>query len=88
MKAGGRDTACSKQRSSQKFPKLNDVPTNVLQEKLRTDILKFLRTFYKTCRSPICGYIIHLSTIFLISSPLLLYLRAAEEHTITLAHPE
>ena len=36
MKAEG-SAACSKQRFSQKFPKLNDVPTNVLQENLRTE---------------------------------------------------
>ena len=37
MKAEGSAT-CSKQRFSQKFPKLNDVPTNVLRENLRTEI--------------------------------------------------
>ena len=39
MKPEGRGAAYNNQRSSsQKFPKLNDVPTNVLQENLRTEI--------------------------------------------------
>ena len=45
MKPEGEGAAYNNQRSSsQKFPKLNDVPTNVLQENLRIDILKFLRS--------------------------------------------
>ena len=36
MKAEG-SAACSKQRFSPKFPKLDDVPTNILQENRRTE---------------------------------------------------